>query len=153
MDEKQELRLRQQAIRWWLQGVTAKQILEKVHRSRVWFSKWQKRFDQQGAPGLHSHSRRPHHTPNACSPQIVRLIVQTRRRLVKQKVGLIGARAIRRELRTLRLGKQTPSLTTIKRVLHTHDLVPTATATSPPYFPKPLQSIAGTLHALDWTSR
>ena len=152
MDEKQELRRRRLAIRLWLKGVAPKRILEKVQRSRVWLSKWQKRFDQEGTSGLRSHSRRPQHAPSACSPQIVRLIIQTRRRLVKQKVGLIGARAIRRELRKL-LGQQTPSLTTINRVLQTHDLIPTSPAASSAYFPKPLRAIAGTLQAVDWTCR
>ncbi len=45
MDEQQELRLRRQAIRLHLKGVRLKVILEKVQRSRAWFSKWQKRFD------------------------------------------------------------------------------------------------------------
>lgn len=153
MDDRQELRLRRKAIRLRLKGIPHKVILEKVHRSRGWLSKWQKRFDRQGTPSLRSRSRRPHHTPNACSPQIVRLIVQTRRRLVKQKVGLIGARAIRRELRKLGRGKQTPSLATLKRVLQTHGLVSISTEMSPPYFPKPLTTVHGTLYALDWTCR
>ena len=152
MDEKQELRRRRLAIRLWLKGIPPKRILEKVQRSRVWLNKWQKRFDQEGAGGLRSHSRRPHHMPSACLPQIVRLIIQTRRWLVKQKVGLIGARAIRRELRKL-LGQRTPSLTTINRVLHTHDLVPTSPAASSAYFPKPLRAVDSSLQALDWTCR
>jgi len=152
MDEKQERRLRRQAMRLRLKGIKSKSILDTVQRSYFWLSKWQKRFDQQGASGLYSHSRQPHHTPTACSPRIVRLIVQTRRRLVKQPVGLIGARAIRRELRNV-LGKQTPSLPTIKRVLQTHGLVSTHTETSPAYFPKPLTTVVGTLQALDWTCR
>lgn len=152
MDEKQELRLRRQAIRLRLKGVKAKRILEKVQRSRFWLSKWQKRFDQQGAGGLRSRSRRPRRTPTACSPRIVRLIVQTRRRLVKQKVGLIGPRAIRRELRKV-LAKQAPSFATIKRVLHQHALISTSTQAPAAYFPKPLCIVAGTLHAMDWTCR
>ena len=90
MDDKQELRLRRKALRLRLKGIPHQVILAKVQRSRAWLSKWQDRFDRQGAAGLHSHSRQPQHTPTACSPRIVRLIVQTRRRLVKQPVGLIG---------------------------------------------------------------
>jgi transposase len=153
MDDKQELRLRRKAIRLHLKGARLKIILEKVQRSRAWFSKWQKRFDQQGAAGLRSQSRRPRHTPAACLLRIVRLIARTRRRLIKQKVGLIGPRAIQRELRKLGLGKQTPSLSTIKRVLHRQDLVSTPAEVSPAYFPKPLMVVVGTLHALDWTCR
>jgi putative transposase len=152
MDDKQEFRRRRQAIRLRLQGVAHKIILKKVQRSRAWLSKWQKRFEQQGISGLRTHSRRPHHMPGICSARIVRLIVQTRRRLVKQKVGLQGARAIRRELRKV-LDKQTPSLTTINRVLHKRHLIFKASEASPAYFPKPLTVLEGVLHALDWTCR
>ena len=58
--------------------------------------------------------------------------------LGKQKVGLIEARAIRRDLRKL-LGKQTPSLATINRILQTHGLMSTPTVASPTYVPKPLR--------------
>jgi len=150
MDEKQELRLRRQAIRLWVQGVKAKDILKKVQRSHFWLSKWQKRYEQDGAQGLHSHSRRPHTTPTAYPPRVVGLIIRTRRRLVKQAVGLVGPRAIRRELCKV-LGQQAPSLTTIKRVLKAHHMI--ATPTKPAYFPKPLRTVDGILHALDWTCR
>ena len=92
MDNKQELRLRRKAIRLYVKGIRSKVILKKVQRSRAWFSKWQKRFDQQGATGLRSRSRRPHHISITCSPRIERLIVRTRQRLTNQKVGLIGPR-------------------------------------------------------------
>ncbi len=153
MDDQQELRLRRQAMRLYLKGVRLKVILEKVQRSRAWFSKWRKRFDQQGTAGLRSHSRRPHHMPITCSLRIERLIVRTRRRLVKQKVGLSGPRAIQRELRKLGLGQQMPSLSTILRVLHRRGLLRTSAKVPPAYFPKPLTVMRGTLQALDWTCR
>jgi putative transposase len=153
MDNQQEFRLRRQAIRLYLKGVRLKVILEKVQRSGAWFSKWYTRFEQQGLAGLRSRSRRPHHSPWMCSPRIERLIVSTRRRLLKQKVGLVGPRAIQRELRKLKLGEQTPSLSTIQRVLHRRGLISTPVATPPAYFPKPLMVVTGTLHALDWTCR
>jgi len=152
MDDKQELQRRRRAIRLRVLGVPHKIILEKVQRSRAWLSKWQKRYEQQGPSGLRTHSRRPHHTPGACPPRIMRLIVRTRRRLVNQKVGLRGARAIRRELRKV-LGKQTPSLTTINRVLQKRHLIFQPSEVSSVYFPKPLTIMDGTLHALDWTCR
>jgi transposase len=94
MAEKHEVQLRRQAIRLWVQGVKSKDILQQVQRSRVWLSKWRKRFEQDGVQGLRSHSRRPHTTPQAYPPRIVHLIIRTRRRLVKQAVGLSGPRAI-----------------------------------------------------------
>ena len=98
MAEKHEFQLRRQAIRLWVQGVKSKDILQQIQRSRVWLSKWRKRFEQDGVQGLRSHSRRPHTTPQAYPPRIVHLIIRTRRRLVKQAVGLSGPRAIQREL-------------------------------------------------------
>ncbi len=153
MDERQEFRLRRKAIRLRLQGCTQEGVLAKVHRSRAWLSKWQKRFDQQGISGLRSHSRRPHHTPTIYGRRMRQLIVQTRRRLVTQKVGLIGARTIRRELRKVNGGKSLPSLSTIKRVLRRRGLIARPSQSTQAYFPKPLQVVSGRLHALDWTCR
>ncbi|HEX6033090.1 MAG TPA: helix-turn-helix domain-containing protein [Anaerolineales bacterium] len=153
MDEKQGYRLRRKAIRMHVQGKSRQEILARVQRSRAWLSKWQKRFEQHGISGLHSHSRRPHQMPTKYSSSIVKVIVQTRRRLVKQKVGLIGARAIRRELRKVSGNKSLPSLSTIKRVLRQRGLIARSQPVKPVYFPKPLQVVSGSLHALDWTCR
>jgi transposase len=122
MDDKDELRRRRQAIRLWLKGISPSPILQRVQRGRTWLSKWRDRFECLGARGLGSQSRRPRHRPAAHSPQMVRSIVRTRRRLERERVGLIGPRAIRRELRSLRLGQRLPSLATIKRVLKAEGL-------------------------------
>jgi len=153
MDEKQEYRLRRKAIRLRLQGRTQQEILASVQRSRAWLSKWQKRFEQQGLAGLHSRSRRPAYVPTTYSARMRQLIVQTRRRLVKQKVGLIGARAIRRELRKVNGDTSLPSLSTIQRVLCQRGLIARAKPPKRVYFPKPLQVVSGSLQALDWTCR
>ena len=153
MDEKQEYRLRRKAIRMHLQGKAQQEILASVQRSRAWLSKWQKRFDQQGTSGLSSCSRRPSSMPTRYSARMRQLIVQTRRRLVKQKIGLSGARAIRRELRKVNGDTSLPSLSTIKRVLRQGGLIARARPAKRVYFPKPLQVVSGSLHALDWTCR
>ena len=153
MDEKQEFRLRRKAMRWRWKGTAHEVILAKVHRSRAWLSKWQKRFDQHGLTGLHGHSRRPHQIPTKYSSSVVKLIVQTRRRLVKQKVGLIGARAIRGELRKVSGKTSLPSLSTIKRVLRRHGMIARPSQSTRAYFPRPLRVLSGKLHALDWTCR
>src|SRR5271157_5607036 len=153
MDDKNELQLRRQALRLYAKGVKSQVILKRVRRSRGWLSKWRKRLDQSGTAGLHSRSRPPYHTPWAYSPRIVHLVVQARQRLAKRKVGLIGPRAIRRELRPLHLGKHEPALATIKRILHDQGLSTPPRDLPPAYFPKPLLLLDGTLHALDWTCR
>jgi putative transposase len=155
MDDHDDLRRRREAIRLWLKGTRSKDTLrvQRVGRSRAWWSKWRRRFQRLGSRGLCSRSRRPRRLARACSPRLVRLIVQTRRRLVKQPVGLIGARAIRRELRQLGLGRQVPSLTTIKRVLAAYALLPDRANRPPAYFPHPVTTLTGRLHAMDWTCR
>jgi transposase len=149
MDEQHERHLRRKAIRLHLQGIPVARILKVVHRSKAWFSKWAQRFEQSGAAGLKSRSRQPHHQPRAIAPALVRAIVRTRQRLVRQRIGLIGPRAIQREFE--RLGGAVPSRTTIKRVLRQHGLIPTTPM--PSYFPRPLKVLTGVLHALDWTCR
>ena len=59
MDDKHELRLRRKALRLLLKGLPATVILNLVHRSPAWLSKWQKRLNQEGVSGLRSRSRRP----------------------------------------------------------------------------------------------
>jgi putative transposase len=149
MDEQGELRLRRKAIRLRLSGRPLKRVLQTVRRSKAWFSKWLKRFDQFGTAGLKSRSRRPHHQPTALTAPRVRAIIRIRQRLMRQSVGLIGPRAIQREFE--RLGGPVPSPTSIKRVLRQHGLVPAPPA--PSYFPRPLHVLDGVLHAMDWTCR
>jgi transposase InsO family protein len=56
-------------------------------------------------------------------------------------------------LRRLRLGRDLPSLSTIKRVLAAQHLVAERAAPAPAYFPAPQHVLTGRLHALDWTCR
>lgn len=153
MDDKDELRRRRQAIRLWLKGVAPSQILQRVQRGRTWFNKWRDRFERLGPRGLGSQSRQPRHRPAAHSPQMVRWIVRTRQRLERERVGLIGPRAIRRELRALRLGRRLPSLATIKRVLKAEGLTTSPPAETHAYRPLPLTQLPGCLQAMDWTCR
>jgi hypothetical protein len=153
MDEKQERQWRQKAIRMMLKGIQPKHILEQVPRSRSWFYKWRERFERFGWSGLYSQSRVSRQFPHRYSAQIRRLVIQTRRRLSRGKVGLVGAKAIQRELKQGRLLRDIPSTATINRILHEAGL--TQKPTHPPegYFPHPKPTSRFILHALDWTSR
>jgi putative transposase len=152
MNEQSELRIRRRALRLWATGHSVKDLLRRIHRSKGWLSKWRTRYRLGGWEALHSHSRRPHHQPTAWSARWEQLIVQTRLRLKRAKIGLSGPTAIRRELQKLDRHHRVPSCTTIKRILHRHGLL------HPPkrkrtYFPVPLQQLEAILHASDWTCR
>lgn len=153
MDDKDELRRRRQAIRLWLRGVSPILILQRVERGHSWLAKWRTRFLRRGAAGLRTQSRRPHRLAKAVPVPIRRLIARTRRRLARQRVGLIGPRAIQTELRTSGLGKNLPSMATIKRVLRELGLSTPQPSDKPVYRPLPLAHVGGCLHAMDWTCR
>lgn len=153
MDEERERQLRRKAIRLTLQGIRSKVILQAVSRSRKWLSKWRKRFEQFGWAGLRSQSRRPRHKPLQFPSRVHRLVVRLRQHLRKRKVGLVGPKAIQRELRTHKLLCKLPSLSTIKRILREAKL--TQTRRQPPalYYPQPTATPEYVLHAMDWTAR
>lgn len=153
MDDKLEFQLRRKAIRLWLQGKKQKTILQKIPRSRSWLNKWQQRFKMGDIRRLKSRSRRPIHMPTRYAPRIVRLVIQIRQRLIKHRIGVMGVRAIRRELKHLGLKHDLPAATTIKRILRQHGLVQVTADPTPTYFPKPLTTTTEVLHAMDWTCR
>jgi putative transposase len=153
MDEKAERRLRRKALRWLCLGRKPGAVAKRLGRSRTWVAKWRTRFGEQGITGLRSLSRQPQSRPHAWPRGMVRLIVQTRKRLRKAPAGLIGARAIRYELKQLLPRRPLPSAATIYRVLQHSRL-----STPPPpsvavYFPAPSEEVDGSLDAMDWTCR
>lgn len=154
MDEKREVQLRRKAIRWDLQGKPLSDILRSVSRGRSWFYKWRQGYQRRGWAGLHSQPRQPHRIPGQYSARVRQLVLRVRRRLRQRKVGLIGAKAIRRELRQARLLRQLPSESTIKRILREAEGTRRPRRkTKPAYYPKPRPTAAYVIQSLDWTER
>jgi hypothetical protein len=153
MDEKTERRLRRKAVRWLCLGRKPGAVAKRLRRSRTWVAKWRTRFGEQGTAGLRSHSRQPQTRPHAWPRGMVRLIVQTRKRLCRAPLGLIGARAIRHELKLLLPRRPLPSGATIYRVLQQTGLSAPPLPRTAPYFPAPIAEVAGSLDAMDWPCR
>lgn len=82
-----------------------------------------------------------------------RLIVHTRQRLSQAQAGLVGARAIRYELKRLMPRQALPSERTITRVLVEAGVIVHPTATHKVYFPAPYTELVDSLDAIDWTCR
>jgi putative transposase len=153
MNEHDEYQLRRRAIRLTLHGHSRQDILARIPRSPAWLCKWQRRFAQHGWQGLHSRSRRPHHR-SGCYPQRIRdLVITTRQRLQKRRVGLSGPQAIQDELRHTRLLHHIPSLATIKRILHDAGVRKHPRPPKRGYFPQPTATSSYVLQAMDWTAR
>jgi transposase InsO family protein len=153
MDEKAERRLRRKALRWLCLGKRPSEVLKRIGRSRTWLSKWRTRFGEQGIAGLRGQSRKPRTSPQAWASEMTGLIVQTRKRLSQAPAGVIGARAIRHELKQLMPRRALPSATTIYRVLHQAGVLTPQPLSAAPYFPAPSEEVDGSLDALDWTCR
>lgn len=153
MDEKAERRLRRKALRWLCLGRKPGEVVKGIGRSRTWLSKWRTRFGEQGTAGLRSQGRQPQTHPQAWAREMRGLIVRTRTRLQKAPAGLIGARALRHELKQLMPQRALPSATTIYRVLHQAGVLAAPAPSVAPYFPAPSEEVDGSLDALDWTCR
>ena len=148
MDEQTEYRLRRKAMRWVSVGKKPSEGVKRLGRRRTWLAKWRTRFGDAGTAGLHGQVRRPHTSPRAWASAMRRVIVQTRQRLKTTPAGLIGARAIRHELRHLMPRRPLPSETTIYRVLRQAGELAAPCAVDTVYFPTPSEEVAGSEHDL-----
>lgn len=152
--EKEEWSCRRKAIRLTLKGLRPRDILKQVSRGRTWLFTWQTRFVQGGWEGLKNKSRRPTCSPQAYDRQARAVVIRVRRSLEKRQVGLVGPRAVQREIAQHRLLGPVPGLTTVYRWLKEAGLIK-----SPPpapeavYYPQPHCRADAVLHAMDWTAR
>jgi putative transposase len=156
MDERNfdELSSRRHAIRLTLKGRRPGEILKRIPRSRVWLSKWQRRYEEQGWAGLESASRRPHTSPYAYPTGTRLLVVNLRRRLARRAIGLVGARAVRQEILKGRLLRTIPCAATIKHWLKAAGLTQSLPRTpQQSYYPEPHFAPETVLHLRDWTAR
>ena len=118
---EQEEILRQEAIRLHLQGASVKSVCEQINRSRQWFYKWLKEFEQ-GSPDWYKtktttpktiHRKTPKHTEH--------LVVKIRESLKNEPYAQKGAMSILYEFERLKITP--PSVSTINRILQRNKLV------------------------------
>jgi transposase len=156
MNEKNadEIRYRRLAFRLFDKEKSAAEILNRIPRSRTWLVKWKKRFEHQRWQALDSLSKAPKRPATRYEQRVVKLVLRLRHRLHRATVGLSGARAIQRELRTHRLVRTVSTLSTINRWLKTAGLIGGGTAKSKsPFYPAPAIGGAFTFATCDWTAR
>src|SRR5438034_9150968 len=79
--------------------------------------KWLAAYERAGPAGLADGSHRPHTSPQATAPPVVRLILDLQRRYTW------GARKVRRLLQARVPADQVPTKTTIHRILERHGRV------------------------------
>ncbi len=155
MNEKNldEIKYRRQAFKFFDKGKSPQQILHKIPRSRSWLFKWKRRFQEEGERAVDSLSKIAKSLPHQYDLRVRHTVLRVRARLEKQKVGLIGARTVLRELRRGRLVTDWPSLSTIKRWLREAGCGQSKKQESPAYYPALLFNAEFLFAACDWISR
>ncbi len=113
--------LRKQAIERYLKGEQPKSIYGNLGRSKNWFFKWLKRYQNGEANWYEDQSRAPLKRPKAISDTDRKRIIETRLHLESQKYAQTGPSAIKWEL--TKAGHPLPSDSTIKRVLRQEGLI------------------------------
>lgn len=153
-EKTDEIRLRRKLFKLFDKGKSIKQILNLIPRSRSWIYKWQERYHRQGTIAANGKKKAPHFSPQAYPKPVVRIILNLRKQLQKEDVGLIGARAVRRELKRRRLVRKLPSLSTVNRILKQNGLIQTdAGQRKESYYPVPKMNEELVFHSTDWMLR
>lgn len=156
MNEKntQEIALRRKAFKLFDNSKSMREIRTIIPRSRSWLYKWKHRFDQDGFAALDSLPKAPRASPQEYDSRVRSLALNLRKRFARAVAGLVGARAIRRELCNQHRLKRLPALATIHRWLKAAELtgaMPTPAQVS--FYPHPQIADDCVFHACDWTMR
>jgi putative transposase len=154
--DQADAQLRRAAVQLYRAGVSVKDIVQKLHRSRSWVYKWIKYRIQHPWTRFRSGSRAPHHHPNQTSVVIERRVLHIRDQLVRRTVpGLrfagVGARSIQREYRK-RYGSP-PRLSTIQRMLSRNRRTSRAARARKVYRPHPIAEYPNAVQATDIITR
>lgn len=121
MDNSEE-KLRQEAIRLYLQNISVSLISRELSRSRQWVHKWIAKYKNNPSTDWYkSESRAPKRIANVTPSDIEKTIVKARKDLVSRQYSQQGAISILYELDRIKV--KAPSISTINRILKKHDLI------------------------------
>ncbi|MDR2408352.1 MAG: helix-turn-helix domain-containing protein [Bacteroidales bacterium] len=116
-----EKKIRQEAIRLYLQGISVGMISKELERSRQWVYKWINRYIQNPTGTWYMEaSTAPHHIFGKSSPTIEAAIISIRKKLQSHQYHQTGAVNILYHLADL--GISPPSISTINRIIKRHGL-------------------------------
>ena len=127
MKNHQEHEKRHKAIELYHQGKGFEKILQIIHRSRGWLSKWLGRFRAQGLRGLQDQSRAPKHVWRKTPQRLEQKVLAIRKELESHKTRRstfagIGAEVIQWELKQRKMAS-IPSISTLIRILAKHGCI------------------------------
>jgi len=116
-----ESEIRKTAIKRYIGGEKPKSIYSDLNRSKKWFFKWLKRYQNGDNDWYKDQSKAPRNSPRSTSDIDKQRIIETRKRLEAERFAQTGASAIKWELS--KSGFKFPADRTINRVLKREGLV------------------------------
>ena len=123
MNDNEE-KLRQEAIRLYIQNISVSRISKELSRSRQWVHKWIAKYKNNPSDNWYkAESRAPKKIFNTTSSDVEKSIVEARKMLASKQYSQQGAISILYELNRIKV--KAPSISTINRILKRHDLVGT----------------------------
>jgi len=117
MDEET---LRKMAIEQHLQGKSPVFIYREMGKSKYWFFKWLRRYQDGDAEWFKDKPKIPHHHPHT-TPQEIQNLVKNIRIQLEDSYAQVGTSAIKWEFK--KLGVTPPSDRTVHRILKREGLV------------------------------
>jgi len=120
--ENSEERLRQEAVRMHLKGISVSKIARELSKSRQWIYKWISRYNSSpNSDWYKEESRAPKSQSIRISGMIENSVIEIRKSLSSNSYSQKGATSILYEMK--RLGLNTTSVSTINRILKRNDLI------------------------------
>lgn len=115
MNDSEE-KLRQEAIRLYLQNISVSQISRELSRTRQWVYKWITKYKSNSSSNWYkAESKAPKKLINVTSNDVEKTIVEIRKKLVTRQYSQQGAISILYELNRIKV--KAPSVSTINRIL------------------------------------
>ena len=114
--------LREEAVRLFIQGISAQKISDQLDRTRQWVYKWVNLYKKsQSKDWVKTRSNAPISIINKTSVSLERTVIEIRKRLSNNAYAQKGAISILYEFE--RLNITPPSIATINRILKRNNLI------------------------------
>jgi putative transposase len=144
-----EKELREQAIKGYENGESAKEIYRSLGKSKAWFFKWLKRAKLEGESWSESQSRRPQKSPQRIDKNMEQTVIDVRKNLQNTLYAQIGALAISYQLS--KKGIKPPPISTINKIIKRNNLIPEKNRYNPKGVDYPYKEVkeSNILHQFD----
>ena len=108
-------KLREKAIKRYLNGESPKEIYQSLGKGKTWFFKWLKRYKLDGQDWARKHFRRPHQSPKRIDQETEQMVIATKKKLENRLYAQIGVLSISYNLKNCSIAPPPPISTITKQ--------------------------------------